>query len=143
MPTAYINIGTNLGNRLHNIECAIVAIERKFNTTCRRSDIIESEPWGFSSNNKFMNIGIAFDTNLEPQQLLEHLQEIECSIGTNNHRKPDGTYDDRIIDIDIMAIGSIHISTPTLTIPHPCLLERTFFLTPMLQLVPDWQHPQL
>ncbi|MEG1915606.1 MAG: 2-amino-4-hydroxy-6-hydroxymethyldihydropteridine diphosphokinase [Muribaculaceae bacterium] len=143
MHTAYINIGTNLGNKAKNIDTAITEIEQALSTKSRRSEIVHSKPWGYSSTNDFMNIAIAIDTMLSPQTLLNTLQVIERRIGTSNHRNNDGTYADRLIDIDIMAIDDLIVNTPTLTIPHPHMLTRPFFLIPMLQLAPHWKHPAI
>lgn len=129
----YINIGSNLGNRLMNLTRAVSAIEKRFGWF-ELSHHMESEPWGFNSKNKFLNIGMAFISELQPLEVLHILQEVETSINPSSHRNADGSYKDRIIDIDIMAVDGVEMSTPELTLPHPHLEERPFFLEPYNEL---------
>lgn len=129
----YINIGSNLGNRLMNLTRAVSAIEKRFGWF-ELSHHMESEPWGFNSKNKFLNIGMAFISELQPLEVLHILQEVEASINPSSHRNADGSYKDRIIDIDIMAVDGVEMSTPELTLPHPHLEERPFFLEPYNEL---------
>lgn len=134
----YINIGSNLGNRLLNVSKAISAIEKDFGWF-ELSKTVESEPWGFDSTHKFINIGMLICSDREPLDVLHTLQNIEQSISTESHRKPNGEYADRIIDIDIMAAeddeqNEVCISSPELTLPHPHLQDRQFFLTPYEEL---------
>lgn len=129
----YINIGSNLGNRLMNLTRAVSAIEKRFGWF-ELSHHIESEPWGFNSKNKFLNVGMAFISELQPLEVLHILQEVEASINPSSHRNADGSYKDRVIDIDIMAVDGVEMSTPELTLPHPHLEERPFFLEPYNEL---------
>ncbi|MDO4511339.1 MAG: 2-amino-4-hydroxy-6-hydroxymethyldihydropteridine diphosphokinase [Bacteroidales bacterium] len=134
----YLNIGTNLGNREQNQQSAITALSEGAERVVV-SDVVRSEPWGFASANEFLNVGIALDSPLEPHAMLEHIHKLEKELGSASHRDATGAYIDRLIDIDIMAIASddgteITISTPTLTVPHPHLNTRPFFLTPYHQL---------
>ncbi len=129
----YINIGSNLGNRLMNLTRAVSAIEKRFGWF-ELSHHIESEPWGFNSKNKFLNVGMAFISELQPLEVLHILQEVEASINPSSHRNADGSYRDRVIDIDIMAVDGVEMSTPELTLPHPHLEERPFFLEPYNEL---------
>ncbi len=129
----YINIGSNLGNRLMNLTRAVSAIEKHFGWF-ELSHHVESEPWEFDSKNKFLNVGMAFISDLEPLDVLHKLQEIEASINPSPHRNADGSYRDRMIDIDIMAVDGVEMDTPELTLPHPHLGERPFFLEPYNEL---------
>lgn len=129
----YINIGSNLGNRLMNLTRAVSAIEKRFGWF-ELSHHIESEPWGFNSKNKFLNVGMAFISELQPLEVLHILQEVEASINPSSHRNADGSYKDRVIDIDIMAVDGVEMSTLELTLPHPHLEERPFFLEPYNEL---------
>ena len=126
MAIVYVNIGSNLGNRESLIAEAIEAIGEKFGYYCL-SGCVESEPWGFESTNRFHNIGMAFKSNLEPEEVLRILQSIEKEISNISHRNENGGYKDREIDIDIMAIDNIKYHSPVLTLPHPHLQERYFF----------------
>ena len=141
MAIAYVNIGSNLGDRQSNIRKAITSISEEFGTCCC-SEIIETEAWGYTSPNRFLNIGVSFKTELSPQDLLRRLQCIEKNISSIAHRNNVGDYQDREIDIDIMAIDEILYRSDKLIIPHPKLLQRDFFLIPLMQLNPDWIYPQ-
>ena len=111
----YINIGSNLGDRYLNIDKAVEAIERRFGRLVI-SNMVESEPWGFDSTNLFVNVGIAFEAKEDPEDVLRMLQAIEREISPASHRNPDGSYADRIIDIDIMEAREWEYASP-----HPPL----------------------
>lgn len=141
MPTAYINIGSNIGDRHGNIAAAVAAIEAWITSPLRLSDPVESEPWGYDSPNSYINIGVAFETDLSSETLLHLLLEIEKSISSASHRTLSGGYADRIIDIDLIAVDEMVCCTPALTLPHPRMHLRRFVLIPMQQLNPAWRHP--
>ncbi len=140
---AYINLGSNLGDRLSVLERAVAAIESRLGATARCAEPVESEPWGYVSANPFVNIGLAIETSLEPGQLLGELQAVERSIDPSPHRDASGAYIDRRIDIDLIAVDTIVTATPELTLPHPMMHRRLFVLRPMLELAPQWRHPLL
>lgn len=132
----YLNIGSNIGDRLALIEQA-VALLRKALPDCglRLSDYIESEPWGYESPHRFLNLGIAIDGYRgTPLDLLRLTQSVESQVADAPHRNADGTYRDRPIDIDIIAIDGVAFTTPELTLPHPRASEREFVLIPLTQL---------
>ena len=109
-----------------------------------RSQVVESEPWGFDSENGFLNMGIAVLSPCEPTEALEIIHNIEGELNHGlSHRDAQGNYRDRLVDIDIMAIDDMVIDTPQLQVPHRHLPKRRFFLEPMAQLAPTWQHPIL
>ena len=137
MPTVYINIGSNIGDRHAQIERAvarIAALEGVEGVRC--STPYESEPWGFASAHRFINVGVAFESALPPLTILDHMQRIEREIADAPHRNPDGTYRDRPIDIDIIAIGRTTLVTPGLTLPHPRAGMRDFVMVPLRELAP-------
>ena len=138
----FLNIGSNLGDRRKNLSRAVAAIEKEFGYF-ELSHAVESKPWGFYSDNDFLNIGMMIISDLQPLEILRKLQEIEREMGSESHRNPDGTYTDRLIDIDIIAIDDIVIDTPELQIPHPRMAERRFVLEPMAELARFWTHPVL
>ena len=129
-----------MGDRRDNLYRAVVALVAGMDG-CAVSSIVESEPWGFESENRFMNLGICLSSELEPQAMLDRIHEIEQRLGSASHRDEHGGYIDRLVDIDIVAIDDMVIDTPTLQVPHPHLPERDFFLKPMIQLAPSWRHP--
>lgn len=140
MATFFVNIGSNLGNRRLNLSRAMRAVAAEFGYF-EISHVVESQPWGFDSTHAFLNVGMAFDTDLPPVEVLHRLQEIEKSISPDSHRGPGGGYADRIIDIDIVAVDTLRLDTPELVVPHPLLERRRFFLQPMEELAPGWRHP--
>lgn len=135
-----INIGSNLGDRRLNLSKAMRRVGLEFGNF-EMSHVIETEPWGYDSSNKFLNLCMIFQSDEEPQRVLEKLQTIEKEISPASHRNADGGYKDRIIDIDILAADDMTVSSPTLTLPHPNLAERDFFLVPMAEIAPGWRHP--
>lgn len=141
MNTAYINIGSNIGDRRAAIARAVTAIKEQLDPLARVSPEVHSEPWGYSSPNPYINIGVAVHTSLPPEALLDKLLAIQNSIGAGAHRTADGDYADRVIDIDLIAVDSLVISTPRLTLPHPRMHLRDFVLIPMDFLAPEWIHP--
>ena len=136
----YLNIGSNMGDRRDNLYRAVVALTAGTNGSVT-SHVVESEPWGFDSDNRFMNIGLWLASDLEPQEMLDHIHDIERRLGSAAHRDGEGNYIDRLVDIDIVAIDDRVIDTPTLQVPHPHMSERDFFLRPMTELAPNWMHP--
>ena len=136
----YLNIGSNIGDRRDNLYRAVVALTAGTRGSVT-SHVVESEPWGFDSDNRFMNIGLWLASDLEPHEMLDRIHDIEHRLGSAAHRDAQGGYIDRLVDIDIVAIDDMVIDSPTLQVPHPHLAERDFFLRPMLELAPNWQHP--
>lgn len=143
MPTAYINIGSNMGDRTALIESAVAHIEHLCGASARRAPIVESEPWGYESPNPYLNLGIAIDTDIDPLRLLRSLRQIERSISSKPHRNAKGEYIDRPIDIDLIAIDELTYDHPELTLPHPRMHLRRFVMEPMAFLAPNWHHPRL
>ncbi len=142
MAVAHINIGSNIGDRRAALARAVAAVESAFGARARLSDFIESAPWGFKSDNAFLNLGLEIEIGaLSPLEVLRRLREAERSVSTAPHRRPDGSYADRIIDIDLIAIGDCVVDTPRLKLPHPRMHLRQFVLAPMMELSPGWRHP--
>lgn len=141
MPIVYANIGSNLGDKEALIQRALHEIGEIFGYYCI-SGFVESEPWGFESTNRFLNIGVAFRTELTPEEVLYKLHSVEQKISKKSHRDILGNYIDREIDIDIMAIDSLIYESECLTIPHEHIKERTFFLYPLKDLCDNWRHPK-
>lgn len=140
--TIFLNIGSNLGNRRMNLSRAVAAIEKEFGYF-ELSHVVESHPWGYDSPNPFLNVGMMILSDLPPHEILNKLRSIEQSISPLAHRNADGSYADRLIDIDIIAIDGLVIDTPELQIPHPRMAERRFVLEPLAELAPFWRHPIL
>ena len=136
MATLYLSLGTNLGDRQKNISLALELIDREVGTVVSASDVIETEPWGFDSSNRFLNMAVKVDTRLQPLEVLHTTQEIERKLG-RTHKTQNGEYHDRLIDIDILLYDNLVMDTPELKIPHPHMYEREFVMKPLLQIAPE------
>lgn len=146
MAKAYINIGSNQGDRHALIEQAVALIQSSFHISAITSSFVESEPWGFESPYPFLNLGILIDVDLtgrSPEDVLHTLLYIEKSISPCSHRDENGNYVDRKIDIDLIAIDDIVFNSPILTLPHPLMHRRAFVLNPLCELWSNWIHPLL
>ena len=131
----YLGLGSNLGDKSQHLQTAIDEIEKRIGPVVRRSAFIESAPWGFESDNTFVNAVIAVDTDMQPMEVLRSTQAIEKEMG-RTHKSTYGNYSDRIIDIDILLFGDIKVDTPELTIPHPLMNERDFVTIPLKEVMP-------
>ncbi len=134
MHTVYLSLGTNLGDKEQNLLSAITEIERRIGPIRAQSDFHSTEPWGFESENTFLNAVIRIETELAPLALLKETQQIERDMG-RTQKSVKGKYHDRIIDIDILLYDDQHINTPQLTIPHPLMYERDFVLIPLKEIL--------
>ncbi len=129
-------MGTNLGDKRKNIAEAINYIGELVGDVVRQSALYETEPWGFRSDNRFVNAAVCVDTRLSPRRLLEVTQRIEREMG-RTLKSDGGEYHDRIIDIDILLYGDQHIDEPDLKIPHPLMHERDFVMTPLNEIMEE------
>ncbi len=130
----YFSLGSNLGNKRENLNKAIKLMEKQIGVLLRQSAFLETEPWGFQSENSFVNAAICMETELEPLEVLAKTQKIERDMG-RNHKSVNREYHDRIIDIDILLYDDLHINTPELTIPHPLMEERDFVMIPLREIL--------
>lgn len=133
---AYLSLGTNLDDKRKNIAEAINNIGELVGDVVRQSALYETEPWGFRSDNRFVNAAVCVDTQLSPRRLLEVTQRIEREMG-RTLKSDGGEYHDRIIDIDILLYGDLHIDEPDLKIPHPLMHERDFVMTPLNEIMEE------
>ena len=132
---AYLGIGTNLGDRAGNLQGAVNLINEQAGHVLACSSFIETDPWGFSSDNAFLNAVVEIDTLHSPHELLRITQEIERSMG-RTHKSVNGAYSDRIIDIDILLYENLTVNDTELTIPHPLIWQRRFVYEPLLEIAP-------
>ena len=117
----YLNVGSNIGNRRDHLYRAVVALVAG-SSGAAVSRIVESEPWGYESDNRFLNLGLVIDSDDTPLAMLDRLHDIERQLGSAAHRDALGNYVDRLV-------------------PHPRMSQREFFLVPMMELAPCWRHP--
>ena len=136
----YLGLGTNQGDKEENLKRAIASLSLALGTYTSLSSFIETEPWGFESQNSFLNCVVAFRTTLPPMELLETTEKIERELG-RTAKSNGGVYHDRIIDIDILLYGNEIINTERLTVPHPLMHERDFVLNPLCEIAPQAIHP--
>jgi 2-amino-4-hydroxy-6-hydroxymethyldihydropteridine diphosphokinase len=140
MRTAYIGIGSNLGNREGNLSIAVTRIGETAGNILSASSVYETEPWGFRSDNKFLNMVLTIDSDLVPRALLQTLLKIEESMG---RLRKSADYSSRIIDLDILFYDALIIKEDKLIIPHPHIQDRKFVLVPMAEIAPYFIHPVL
>ncbi|MFT3753314.1 MAG: 2-amino-4-hydroxy-6-hydroxymethyldihydropteridine diphosphokinase [Paludibacter sp.] len=141
MAFVYLGLGTNLGDKERNLNNAIISLSVYVGAIIRQSTFYVSEPWGFESDNRFLNAVVLVETNLQPFDLLAKTQEIERMIGRTT--KSVTGYADRLIDIDILFYDNLIIDQPALKIPHPLIVERDFVLLPFAEIAPEFVHPVL
>lgn len=140
MNQVFIGLGGNLGNKRENIENAIKLIEERIGAVKQKSNIYQSPPFGFESNDDFYNSCIEVSTTQSPEQVLNHTQLIEQHLGRSN-KSSNGIYSSRIIDLDILFFNDLIIQTESLVIPHPKLHERKFVLLPLIEIAKSKIHP--
>lgn len=131
---AYLSLGSNLGDRHATMQSAILLLGKQAGTVDRVSSAIETEPWGFKSANKFLNMCVRIITTMSPEQLLATTKDIELQLGRTT-KSVNGQYHDRPIDIDILTYDDLHINTPSLTLPHPHMHERDFVMIPLREIL--------
>ena len=134
----YLGIGGNLGDRERNLGNALKYLERLVGVPVVISQMYETEPVGFDSDDKFLNIVVIIETNLNPLEILDQIRIIESTLG--RVRGPD-KYVSRLIDIDIIFYGDQIIENEKLTIPHPRMHQRNFVLIPFCDIEADFIHP--
>ena len=139
MVIAYLALGTNIGNKRRNMITAAALLAERVGDVLALSGFYETEPWGFQSENTFLNAALQLDTSLSPLELLKATQEIEIEMGRT--QKSNGAYHDRIIDIDILLYDNLVLQTPELTLPHPLMHERLFVMKPLAEIAPNVIHP--
>lgn len=137
MPTVYLSLGSNLGDRARNLQGAIELLEEKGIIVTKRSSVYETEPWGDQDQPLFLNMAIAIETTLEPEALLAVVKDVEAKLGREQCRR----WGPRIIDLDILLYNHIILNEGALVIPHPFLHEREFVLRPLHEIAPHIMHP--
>jgi 2-amino-4-hydroxy-6-hydroxymethyldihydropteridine diphosphokinase len=139
MKKVYLLLGSNLEDRVKNIEFAISKLNECGLIISKRSSFYNTTPWGYKEQPEFLNIALECFTSLSPFALLEELKKIEKKMG----REDTIRYGPRVIDIDIIFYEDLIIKTEKLTIPHPLMHERDFVLKPLCEIASDFIHPEL
>ena len=138
MSTAYIALGSNLGDRPRALSNAVVHLA-PLGKVMAQSSLYETEPVGYHEQPAFLNAVVALETDLEPLPLLRALLAIEAEMGRDRSQgTPKGP---RILDLDLLLMGERIISEEELTLPHPALAQRRFVLAPLVEIAPELRHP--
>lgn len=132
-----LQLGSNLGNRTGNLHQARLLIGESIGPIKSVSSIYDTAPWGYDSNNGFLNQCITVWSDMDPGRILERIHLIEAKLGRQGRSLE---YIDRLIDIDILFYGDMVLSRPDLQIPQNKIQDRRFSLVPMAEILPDFVH---
>ena len=165
-----MSLGSNLGDREQQLKQAIRFIDERIGEVVRQSSFIETEPWGFQSDHRFLNAAICCLTDKTPREVLQLTQQIERDLGKTKahatHRpssithhpssiphhpsslthhpssfSPQPSYFNRPIDIDILLYDDWKVSEPDLKIPHPLMHQRDFVMIPLKEIMTEQTNP--
>lgn len=136
--TVYLALGTNLGDRLANLQSAVAALQPVVSVR-QVSPVYETAPWGYADQPNFLNQVVEAETRLAPVDLLDYLKRLEAALG----REASFQNGPRQIDIDILFYDQAVVHTDRLDVPHPRLRGRAFVLAPLADLAPGLVHPLL
>ena len=142
MATVYLGLGTNLGDKPANLQFALDSISgQQIGTISSLSPVYQSEAWGYTSDNSFLNMVVCAETKLTPEALLNACQTIEKAAGRETKNGQD--YADRVLDLDILYYDKLVLHQNKLSIPHPLISERKFVLQPLCDIAPFFVDPTL
>lgn len=136
----FISLGTNQGDRFQNLQSAIDLLYENIGDIRAISSVYETSSWGFESDD-FLNCCVQLTTELSPKELLVQLQKIEVDLG--RAVKTTTEYQARIIDIDILFYEDVVLEEIDLKIPHIAIQDRKFVLQPLVDIAPNYNHPNL
>jgi 2-amino-4-hydroxy-6-hydroxymethyldihydropteridine diphosphokinase len=137
LKTAFLGLGSNVGDREANLREAVQRLEASEIRVERRSSLYETAPQEMLDQASFLNAVVEVETGLFPLQLLGSLRQVERDMG-RRRAIPKGP---RNIDIDILFYGRAVIATAELEVPHPRMAQRRFVLEPLAEIAPDFRHP--
>ena len=136
--TTYLSLGSNLGNKLNNLQSALDLISEKVGRITKVSSVYKTRSWGFKGDD-FLNICIEVSTNLNPESVLDRVLKIENILGRK--REDSDEYKARVIDIDVLLFDNEIIFYNNLKVPHPRMLDRKFVLVPLTEIAANVKHP--
>ena len=139
MPTAYIALGSNLGNRAEALSSAVGHL-RSFGRVVALSSLYETDPVGYHDQPAFLNAVVALETQLEPLPLLRGLLAIERELGRDRGQGP--LKGPRTLDLDLLLMGDWIVAGEELSLPHPALAQRRFVLAPLAEIAPEHRRPE-
>lgn len=137
--TVYLSLGSNLGERLGHLRESVAQLSLAGNVV-RSSAIYETEAWGYTDPNPYLNMTCELSTLLDPNALHRALLQIEYKAGRRS-KTIESDYSARTIDIDILFYGDEIIRSADLIVPHPRIEIRKFVLLPLAEIAPDFRHP--
>ncbi len=141
MKTAYIGLGSNLGNSLQILRKAWRKLgQEPAIRPAALSNPYRTEPVAMASRHWFINAVACLQTSMPPRDLLHALLATEKKFGRTREGKAPG-YQDRILDLDLLLYDDLVCQTATMTLPHPELHNRLFVLSPLCEIAPDCVHP--
>jgi 2-amino-4-hydroxy-6-hydroxymethyldihydropteridine diphosphokinase len=166
MHEVYLSLGSNLGDREQQLRQAVRLVDERVGRVVRQSSFIQTEPWGFQSDHRFLNAAICCLTDKTPREVLQLTQQIERDLGkTKAHAtrrahhpsslipqpssltphpsslSPQPSYFNRPIDIDILLYDDWKVSEPDLKIPHPLMHQRDFVMIPLKEIMTEQTNP--
>ena len=136
--TTYLSLGTNLGDRLKNLQTAVNLINISVGHIKKVSSVYKTKAWGFEGGD-FFNICLELTSSLSPEKMIKTVLDIEHKMGRD--RNTGAGYKDRLIDIDILLFDDEVIFFNDLKVPHPQMLDRKFVLVPLTEIAPNVMHP--
>jgi 2-amino-4-hydroxy-6-hydroxymethyldihydropteridine diphosphokinase len=140
MHTAFISVGSNLGDKLENCQRGVASLTESNCRLVSQSNIYRTEPVDFLDQDWFVNYIVQIETRLQPLQLLHSIQTIQKEAGRGRDKMRFGP---RILDLDIILYDVLTMNTSELTIPHPRMHKRRFVLQPLCDINPTLIHPVL
>lgn len=138
--TILLSLGTNMGDKLKNLQTCIDALHTTFATIIKVSKVYKTPAWGFEGD-AFYNCVVTIHTHKSAQKTLSQILKLEKELG--RVRTLSGNYESRKIDIDIISFNDESIETENLIVPHIHLHNRKFVLFPLRDVSPKWNHPKL
>jgi len=139
MNQVFLGLGTNVGDRMFQINEALAQLSAVLGQVSTQSSIYATQAWGLTEQDDFLNAVVQIETPLNVEDVLQQIQSIEQSMGRDRSIK----WGPRTIDIDILFFNDEIIEKENLTVPHPLLQERLFVLQPMAEIAPNYVHPKL
>jgi 2-amino-4-hydroxy-6-hydroxymethyldihydropteridine diphosphokinase len=142
--TTFFSLGSNVGNRLEHLQTAVDQLAERVGHIVRLSSVYRSSSWGYQGG-EYLNLCVEVSTALSPELVLENILQIEKNLGRNRREKHaekhNESYEDRILDIDLLLFEDEIIFYDDLKVPHPRMLERKFVLEPLSEIAPEFIHP--
>jgi 2-amino-4-hydroxy-6-hydroxymethyldihydropteridine diphosphokinase len=140
MEKVFILFGSNQGDKLQFFRKAELLIQDRIGSIVMKSSLYQTAPWGFESDEEFLNQVVVVETSRDADSVMTDLLEFEKQLGRRRSSDQTG-YQSRVIDLDILFFGDSIIDNDFLVVPHPRMIERRFVLQPLSEIVPGMIHP--